>query len=157
MDKKDPLYAFLKDKGVEVEDELHSPSTTAVFSFPIKAPEGAVCRNDRTAIEQLELWLIYQRHWCEHKPSVTISVKDEEWPEVIAWVWEYFDELSGVSFLPYDGGSYKQAPYEDITEELYNEMLFNTPDNINFEEMLEGIDNTEGSQTLACTAGGCEI
>lgn len=158
MDKKDPMYLFLKDKGVSVEDEKHSPGTTAVFSFPIKAPDGAVCRNDRTAIEQLELWLIYQRHWCEHKPSITVSVRDDEWPEVIAWVWKYFDEVSGISFLPYDGGSYVQAPYEDITEEVYNEMLFNTPDDINFEEMLEGSDVTEGSQTLACSAaGGCEL
>jgi len=158
MDKKDPIYQFLRDKGVSVEDEARSPGTTAVFSFPIKAPEGAVCRDDRTAIEQLELWLAYQTHWCEHKPSVTISVKDEEWPDVSAWVWAHFDEISGVSFLPHDNGSYQQAPYEDMTEEEYNVMLANMPTDINFEEMLEGRDVTEGAQTLACTAaGGCEI
>jgi ribonucleoside-diphosphate reductase alpha chain len=157
MDKKDPVYSFLKDKGVPVEDEARSPDTTAVFSFPMKAPDGAICRADKTAIEQLETWLIYQRHWCEHKPSVTISVKDCEWPEVIAWVWKYFDEVSGISFLPFSDHTYVQAPYEDINQEQYSSMLATMPTGINFSEMLEVRDNTEGSQTLACTAGGCEI
>ena len=101
MDKKDPIYDYLKEMGVTVEDEVFRPDSTAVFSFPMKAPKDAILRNDKTAIEQLEIWLIYQRHWCEHKPSVTISVKDEEWPEVGAWVWKHFDEISGVSFLPH--------------------------------------------------------
>jgi ribonucleoside-diphosphate reductase alpha chain len=157
MDKKDPMYTFLKDKGLQVEDDVRVPDTTAVFSFPMKAPDGAICRNDRGAIEQLELWLLYQRYWCEHKPSITISVKDEEWPDVIAWVWKYFDELSGVSFLPYDGGSYQQAPYEDLTEEEYNVLQSKMPTNIDLDSMIEIRDNTEGTQTLACVAGSCEI
>jgi ribonucleoside-diphosphate reductase alpha chain len=158
MDKKDPIYNYLKERGVQVEDEAYRPESTAVFSFPMKAPKGAITRTDMTAIEQLELWLIYQRHWCEHKPSVTITVKDDEWPEVGAWVWKYFDEISGVSFLPYSDHTYVQAPYEDITEQQYNDMLANTPATIDWSAMLEETDNTEGSQTLACSsAGGCEI
>ncbi len=157
MDKKDPIYGYLKARGVQVEDEAYRPDSTAVFSFPMKAPEGAVTRTDMTAIEQLELWLIYQRHWCEHKPSVTITVKDDEWPEVGAWVWKHFDEISGVSFLPYSDHTYVQAPYEDITEQQYKDMLANTPATIDWTEMLEETDNTEGSQTLACVGGTCEI
>ena len=155
MDKKDPIYKFLKEKGVTVEDEAFRPDSTAVFSFPMKAPEGAVYRNDRTAIEQLELWLTYQRHWCEHKPSVTISVKDEEWMEVGAWVWKHFDEMSGVSFLPFSDHTYQQAPYEDITKEQYESMLVEY--DINWEEFVETEDNTEGAQQLACVSGVCEI
>jgi len=157
MDKKDPIYTFLKDKGIPVEDEVFRPESTAVFSFPMKAPDNAICRNDMTSIEQLELWLIYQRHWCEHKPSVTITVKDSEWPEVGSWVWKYFDEISGVSFLPHSNHTYQQAPYEDITEEKYNELLSQMPTGINWEEFVEDEDNTEGTQTLACAAGNCEI
>jgi ribonucleoside-triphosphate reductase len=157
MDKKDPIYTYLKDAGIPVEDEVHRPDSTAVFSFPMKAPEGAITRNDMTAIEQLELWLIYQRHWCEHKPSVTITVRDEEWPEVGAWVWKYFDEISGVSFLPYSDHTYQQAPYEDITEEQYLELVKSIPDTIDWSQMVEETDNTEGSQTLACVGGSCEI
>jgi len=123
----------------------------------MKAPEGAVCRNDRTAIEQLELWLKYQRHWCEHKPSVTISVKDEEWMAVGAWVYEHFDEMSGVSFLPFSDHTYQQAPYEDITKEQYEEMVKIMPKEIDWNEMIEIDDNTEGAQQLACVSGQCEI
>jgi ribonucleoside-triphosphate reductase len=157
MDKKDPVYQFLKDSGVPVEDEVFRPDSTAVFSFPMKAPAGAVTRSDKTAIEQLELWLIYQRHWCEHKPSVTITVKDEEWPEVGAWVWKHFDEISGVSFLPHSNHTYQQSPYEDITEEQYNKMVAEQPTNIDWDAFVEVDDNTEGSQTLSCVAGQCEI
>ncbi|MBT9145432.1 MAG: Adenosylcobalamin-dependent ribonucleoside-triphosphate reductase [candidate division WS2 bacterium] len=158
MDKKDPVYTYLKDKGIPVEDEAHRPDSTAVFSFPIKAPLGALTRDDKTAIEQLELWLIYQRHWCEHKPSVTITVKDDEWPEVGAWVWKYFDEISGVSFLPHSDHTYQQAPYEAITKEQYEELLKIIPNTINWSGMIEEQDNTEGAQQLACSAsGGCEI
>lgn len=157
MDKKDPIYTFLKDKGVSVEDEAFRPDSTAVFSFPMKAPEGAVTRDDMTAIEQLELWLIYQRHWCEHKPSVTITVKDEEWPEVGSWVWKHFDEISGVSFLPHSNHTYVQAPYEDISKEQYEAMLAKSVTNIDWSELIEEADNTEGSQTLACVGSSCEI
>lgn len=155
MDKKDPIYQYLKEAGCEVEDEVHRPDSTAVFSFPMKAPEGAVCRKDRTAIEQLELWLLYQRHWCEHKPSVTISVKDEEWPEVGAWVYKHFDEMSGVSFLPFSDHTYQQAPYEDITEEQYYAMKKDY--NIDWSKFKEEQDNTAGSQELACSSGNCEV
>lgn len=157
MDKKDPIYQFLKDKGVPVEDEAYRPDSTAVFSFPMKAPDGAVCRNDKTALEQLELWLTYQRYFCDHKPSVTISVKEEEWPEVGAWVWKYFDEVSGISFLPFSNHSYVQAPYTDCSEKEYLEMLSKMPKSIDWNLFTEEEDSTEGTQTLACTAGGCEI
>jgi ribonucleoside-diphosphate reductase alpha chain len=157
IDKKDPVYSFLKEKGFPVEDEVFRPDSTAVFSFPIKAPKGAITRNDMTALEQLDLWLVYQRHWCEHKPSVTITVTDNEWPEVGAWVWKYFDEVSGISFLPHSNHTYQQAPYEDITEEQYKELASKMPGDINWEELVEKDDNTEGAQTLACIAGACEI
>ena len=157
IDKKDPVYSFLKEKGFPVEDEVFRPDSTAVFSFPMKAPDGAITRNDMTAIEQLNLWLIYQRHWCEHKPSVTITVTDNEWPEVGAWVWKHFDEVSGISFLPHSNHTYQQAPYEDITEEQYKELASKMPGDINWEELVEKDDNTEGAQTLACVAGACEI
>ena len=157
IDKKDPVYSFLKEKGFPVEDEVFRPDSTAVFSFPMKAPSGAITRNDMTALQQLELWLIYQRHWCEHKPSVTITVKDNEWPEVGAWVWKYFDEVSGISFLPHSNHTYQQAPYEDITEEQYKELASKMPGDINWEELVEKDDNTEGAQQLACVAGVCEI
>jgi len=157
MDKKDPIYTFLKEKGVSVEDEVHRPDSTAVFTFPMKAPKGAILRDGMTAIEQLENWIVYQRHWCEHKPSVTISVKDEEWVEVGAWVWKHFDEISGVSFLPHSDHTYQQAPYEDCTKEQYEELLAKTPKTINWTEFTEEEDNTIGQQTLACTAGHCEI
>ena len=157
MDKKDPVYSFLKEQGVEVEDEKLRPDSTAVFSFPIKAPKNAVFRDDKTAIEQLETWLLYQRHWCEHKPSITVSVKDEEWPEVGAWVWNHFDEVSGVSFLPYSNHSYEQAPYEDCDKETYTKMVKETPKTIDWNLLKEEEDNTIGQQTLACSAGSCEI
>ena len=157
MDKKDPVYSFLLEQGVYCEDEVHRPDSTAVFSFPMKAPKGAITRNDWTAIEQLENWLVYQRHWCEHKPSVTISVKDEEWVEVGAWVWKYFDEISGVSFLPHSDHTYQQAPYEDCTKEVYQSLLKNTPKTINWAELIEEDDNTEGVQQLACVSGVCEL
>ena len=157
MDKKDPIYSFLKDKGVPVEDEAYHPESTAVFSFPMKAPKGAICRTDKTALEQLELWLLYQRYWCQHKPSVTISVKDDEWPEVGAWVWKHFDEISGISFLPFSNHSYVQAPYTDITEEEYNKLVEEMPANIDWSLFVEEDDNTIGTQTLACSSGSCEI
>jgi ribonucleoside-diphosphate reductase alpha chain len=156
MDKKDPIYSFLKDAGVPCEDEAFRPESTGVFAFPQKAPEGAVCRTDKTALEQLELWLIYQRYWCEHKPSVTISVKDEEWPEVGAWVWKHFDEVSGVSFLPFSDHTYQQAPYTDCSKEEYEAAVLAMP-NIDWSAFIEEEDNTTGQQQLACTAGSCEI
>ena len=156
-DKKDPLTQFLINSGVPAEDCVMRPDSTTVFSFPKKSPQGARIREDLTAIEHLDVWLQYQRHWCEHKPSVTISVKEEEWMDVGAWVWRNFDEVSGVSFLPYDGGTYRQAPYEECTEEQYKELLAKMPTSINWTDLKEVDDNVEGAQTLACVAGHCEI
>ena len=156
-DKKDPLSQFLAIAGVPVEDCVMRPDSTVVFSFPMKAPEGARLRDDLTALEHLDLWLMYQRHWCEHKPSVTISVKEDEWMDVGAWVWRHFDEVSGVSFLPWDGGTYRQAPYEECSEEAYKELLAKMPDNIYWDSLVEKDDNVEGAQTLACVSGHCEI
>ncbi len=133
------------------------PDSTAVFSFPVKAPDNARTREHLTALQHLELWLMYQRHWCEHKPSVTVYVKEADWPEVGAWVWKNFDEISGISFLPWDGGSYKQAPYEEITEDMYGLLMTGMPKTIDWESFVEYDDNVEGAQQLACVAGVCEI
>ena len=158
-DKKDPLTQFLVDSGVPAEDDVMKPNDTTVFSFPIKAPEGAVLREDLTAIQHLETWLVYQREWCEHKPSITVSVKEDEWMEVGAWVYKHFDELSGISFLPYSDHTYKQAPYQDATEEEYLELLAKMPTEIRWSDLCfyETEDGTTGSQELACVAGYCEV
>jgi ribonucleoside-diphosphate reductase alpha chain len=158
-DKKDPLAVMMKDMGFPVEDDVTKPQHTYVFSFPQKSPDHAVFRKDMSAIEQLELWLTYQRHWCEHKPSVTISVKEEEWPAVGAWVYNHFDEMSGVSFLPFSDHVYRQAPYQDCTKEEYEALLAKMPKNVNWADLAkyEKRDSTTGSQELACVAGGCEI
>ena len=158
-DKKDPLAMYMRDAGFPCEDDVMKPDHTYVFSFPMKAPEGAVMRQDMTAIEQLELWLVYQKHWCEHKPSVTISVKEDEWFEVGAWVYKHFDWMSGVSFLPYSEHVYKQAPYQDCDSVVYQRELDKMPKNIDWTKLsaYETTDMTEGAQELACVAGGCEI
>ena len=156
-DNKDPLTKFLISQGVPNEPDVTKPDNTTVFSFPMKAPDGAFLRDDLTAKMHFKLWLEYQRHWCEHKPSVTINVKDEEWMALGADVYEYFDEVSGVAFLPYDGGSYRQAPYEEITEEEYLKWMSVMPQEIRWEDFIEVEDNVEGAQTLACSSGWCEI
>jgi ribonucleoside-diphosphate reductase alpha chain len=156
-DNKDPLTKFMKDNGVPWEPDVMKPESTTVFSFPMKAPKGAVVRDDIDAIKHLELWAVYQEAWCEHKPSVTINVREQEWMDVGAWVYRHFDEMSGVSFLPHDGGSYRQAPYEEITEDLYNLMLPSIPKSLDWDSLVEMEDNVEGVQTLACTSGSCEI
>ena len=158
-DKKDPLTKMMVDAGFPVEDDVMNPSHTAVFSFPMKVDKGAVFRTDMTAIEQLRLWLEYQKHWCEHKPSVTISVKEHEWLEVGAWVYEHFDYMSGVSFLPFSEHTYKQAPYQDCDETQYKEILKSMPTNVDWTKLgeYETQDMTTSSQELACVAGGCEI
>lgn len=158
-DNKDPLCSFMKDKGFPHEADVMKPDNVTVFSFPTKSPAGCVTRSDMTAIEQLELWLIYQRHWCEHKPSVTISVKEHEWMEVGAWVWKHLDEISGISFLPFSDHVYKQAPYQDIDEETYIRELEKLPQSVNWEELAnyEKEDNTSGSQTYACSGDSCEV
>ena len=158
-DKKDPLALYMKDAGFPCEDDVMKPEHTSVFSFPMKAPEGAIMRQDKNALEQLELWLTYQKAWCEHKPSVTISVKEEEWFDVGAWVYKHFDYMSGVSFLPYSEHVYKQAPYQDIDKKTYEAELKTMPQNVDWAllSQYENSDMTEGAQELACTAGGCEI
>ena len=158
-DKKDPLAKMMVDMGFPVEDDVTKPDHTYVFSFPIKSPQYAIYRKDMSAIEQLELWLTYQRSWCEHKPSITVTVKEDEWPEVGAWVWNHFDEMSGVSFLPYSDHVYKQAPYQDCSKEEYEQLLALMPTNVDWSKLsdYEKSDHTENQQTLACVAGGCEI
>ncbi len=158
-DNKDPLTQFMKDVGIPNEPENGKPEQTTVFSFPVKSPQGAVTRNDMTAIEQLELWLMYQRHWCEHKPSVTITVRDTEWMSVGAFVYEHFDEMSGVSFLPHSDHTYQQAPYQDCTKEEYEVVLSSMPDRIDWSKLseYEQEDNTVAMQTMACSGDVCEI
>jgi len=156
-DNKDPLTSFLKEQGFSCEPCVLKPDSTSVFSFPVSVAKGAVLREELNAIQHLKLWLLYQRHYCEHKPSVTISVKEAEWPEVGAWVWNHFNEITGVSFLPMDGGTYKQAPYTECTEEEYLALLASNPNTIEWEKFMENTDNVEGVQTLACVAGVCEI
>lgn len=159
-DNKDPCTEFLKACGVYNEADLMAPDTTTVFYFPSKSPDGAVTRNDQTAIQALELWKHLQVEWCEHKPSATVSVKEHEWMEVSAWVYENFDILSGVSFLPYDGGTYRQAPYQEMTEEEWLAWVAEHPTpEINWDELalFEFEDHTTGSQELACTGSVCEV
>lgn len=158
-DNKDPLTQLMKASGVPNEPCVMKPNTTTVFSFPQKSPEGAITRNDMTAIEQLELWLTYQRHFCEHKPSVTVTVRDDEWVEVGAWVFKHFDEVSGISFLPHSDHTYKQAPYQECSEREYLDLLSLMPDVIEWSDLkfYEIEDSTTGSQTMACVAGSCEI
>ena len=158
-DNKDPLTRFMIDHGIPNEPEEYNPEQTTVFSFPIKSPEGAVTRNDMTAVEQLEMWLTYQRFWCEHKPSVTISVRDEEWLEVGAFVYKHFDEMSGVSFLPHSDHNYVQPPYQDCSKEEYEGLLATMPESIDWSKLseYEDEDNTAGSQTMACSGDTCEI
>ncbi|MEK9768732.1 MAG: hypothetical protein VW683_07400 [Betaproteobacteria bacterium] len=158
-DNKDPLTKFMIDQGIPNEPCVFKGDTTTVFSFPVKSPTGAVTRNDMTAIEQLEMWLTYQRHWCEHKPSVTISVRDSEWMAVGAFVYEHFDEMSGVSFLPHSDHTYQQAPYQDCTKEDYELLLSSMPGKIDWSKLseYEQEDNTVAMQTMACSGDVCEI
>lgn len=160
VDKKDPLYQFMKDKGFVTEDDVMRPDSTAVVSFAMSAPDGAVTRDQVTALQALELWLLYQREWCEHKPSVTVTVRDEEWMAVGAWVYEHFDEVSGISFLPHTDHTYQQAPYQDMTSEEFAlwQKEHPVPD-VDWRELAEyeKTDNTVAMQTLACTSGACEL
>ena len=158
-DNKDPLTEFMKASGIPNEPDVMKPEHTTVFSFPMMSPKGSVCRTDMTAIEQLEIWKVYAQSWCEHKPSVTISVKEEEWVPVGAWCWKNFEYLSGVSFLPFSDHTYQQAPYQDIDEKTYKKLAKAMPTNIDWNKLqdFEKEDNTKGSQELACTAGVCEL
>ena len=158
--KGDPISTFLKEVGIPVEDDVMKPNDTYVFSFPVKAPEGAIVRNDLTAIDHLNIWLVYQRAWCEHKPSITVSVKEDEWMEVGAWVYKNFDEVSGISFLPHSEHTYKQAPYQEVSKEDYEALVEKMPKNIRWEDLsfYETEDGTSPSATLACSSdGNCEL
>ena len=158
-DNKDPLTQFMKDQGIPNEPEAFKPEQTTVFSFPIKSPVGAVCTPDTTAIEQLEMWLMYQRHWAEHKPSVTINVQKNEWFDVGAFVYKNFDEMSGVSFLPFDDHTYQQPPYQDCSKDDYEALLSVMPEKINWADLsnYEKEDTTVAMQTMACSGDSCEL
>lgn len=158
-DKKDPLAQFMVDKGFPVEDDVTKPLHNYVFSFPTKGPKNSVHRDDMNAIQQLELWKTYAKSWCEHKPSITVYVRDHEWLEVGAWVYRNFDQMSGVSFLPHTNHTYRQAPYQEMNQEQYDELVAKMPKGVDWTEIsnYESEDNTAGSQTLACTGSVCEI
>ena len=158
-DKKDPLTQFLIDQNIPCEDDVMQPDNTTVFSFPVESPEKAVTRNDTSALAQLDLWLVYQKHWCEHKPSVTITVKEDEWLDVGAWVYNNFDNVAGISFLPHTDHTYKQAPYQECSKKDYLSLAKTMPDNIDWSLLseYEVEDSTRGGQELACTADACEI
>ena len=158
-DNKDPLTKFMIDQGVPSEPCVMKPDTTTVFSFPMMSPAGSRIRNDLSAIEQLEIWLIYQEHWCEHKPSITVTVKEEEWLDVGAFVFKHFDKMSGVSFLPHSDHVYQQAPYQECTEDEYDAMLLKMKTRIDWSKLrdYESVDTTAGSQTMACSGDSCEI
>jgi ribonucleoside-diphosphate reductase alpha chain len=157
-DRKDPLCQMMIDLGFPAEPCVMKPDHTMVFSFPMKA-EGSITRNDMTAIEHLELWLTYQRYWCEHKPSITVTVKDHEWMEVGAWVYKHFDEISGISFLPHSDHSYQQAPYQECTKIAYTALLVEMPKNVDWTMLknYEKEDKTVGTQTFACSGDKCEV
>ena len=158
-DNKDPITQFMKDSGIPSEPDVMKPDSTTVFSFPMKSPSGAVTRTEMSAIEQLEYWLMFQRHWCEHKPSVTVSVKEDEWMRVGAWVYDNFDEVSGISFLPFSDHTYAQAPYQDIDEVKYYALSHEMPESIDWSKLAdyEKEDTTSGGRELACTADACEM
>ena len=158
-DNKDPLTQFMKDSGIPSEPCVMKPDSTTVFSFPMKSPSGATTRTEMSAIEQLEYWLMFQRHWCEHKPSVTVSVKEDEWMRVGAWVYDNFDEVSGISFLPFSDHTYAQAPYQDITGGEYEQLYKQMPSSIDWSKLAdyEKEDTTSGGRELACTADACEM
>jgi ribonucleoside-diphosphate reductase alpha chain len=157
-DKKDPLALYMEQAGFPMEQDVMSP-TSVVFSFPVKSPEASTCVRDVGAMHQLRLWKTYQNHWCEHKPSVTVYYTDSEYLQVSQWIWDNFDLCSGISLLPTSDHTYQQAPYEDISEEEYNKLVSEMPQNVNWEDLaqFEKEDNTTGSQELACVGGACEI
>jgi ribonucleoside-triphosphate reductase len=158
-DNKDPLTEFLKAKRVPNEPCVMRPDYTTVFSFPVSSPDNAVVTEEVAALDQLKIWLVYQRHWCEHKPSITIHVKDDEWLDVGAFVYRHFDEVSGISFLPYSNHSYKQAPYQPISEEAYVEAAISFPKDIDWSDLslYEKEDTTVGVKTFACSGDVCEV
>lgn len=159
QDNKDPLTQFLKDSGVPSEPDVMKPDATTVFYFPIKSPDGATVRDSVTPRKHLDLWNTYNKYWAEHQVSVTVSVKENEWVDTAGWVYDNFDDLSGISFLPMDGGTYRQAPYQECNKEQYYELLAKMPTELDWEKFstYESDDNTTGTQTLACQGNSCEI
>lgn len=157
-DIKDPLATFLKDKGVPCEVDVTNASNL-VFSFPVRSPDGSICRSDRSAITQLEHYLLYKHHWCEHNPSITVYVKEHEWVDVGAWVYKHMNDIGGVSFLPHSEHVYKQAPYQDITEKDYQQLSAAFPkiDWAEFDKYEQDKDTTNGAQEFACLSGVCEV
>jgi ribonucleoside-diphosphate reductase alpha chain len=158
-DNKDPLTQLMKEQGIPAEPCVMKPDSTTVFSFPMKSPDGAITRNDMSAIDQLEMWLTYQRCWCEHKPSITVTVRDNEWMRVGSWVYDHFDEVSGISFLPHSDHTYQQAPYQECSKEEYEELFGNMPYKIDWSKLsdYEKEDSSKGTSTFACSSGVCEI
>jgi ribonucleoside-diphosphate reductase alpha chain len=158
-DKKDPLTLFMTKEGFPVEDEFLKPHAMSVFSFPMKSPVGALTRNKISAIDHLKIWQIYSDHWCEHKPSITVSVQEDEWMKVGGYVYENFDSMSGISFLPMSEHIYKQAPYQDCTKVVYDKLLKRMPVEVNWKTLseYEDDDNTRGTQTYSCSGDVCEI
>jgi len=158
-DKGDPLAKLMKESGFICEDDVRHPEQTLVFSFPIRSPKSAIFHHTISAIEHLEMWKMYQVHWCHHKPSVTINVGEDEWIDVAAWIYRNWDIVSGVSFLPKMGHTYQQAPYESCDEATWRDMVARQPKSIDWSLLskFEDTDNTAGSQTLACTGGSCEL
>jgi ribonucleoside-diphosphate reductase alpha chain len=159
-DRKDPLAALMRDAGCYHEPDVTKPDKTDVFYFPVKSPPGAVTRNERSAVEMLELADIYNRHWCEHKVSLTVYVKEFDWMKVGSWVWDHFNDIAGVAFLPHSEHVYKQAPYQEITEEAYNDWVAKHTVEIPWGmigKYEEGLDQTTGTRDLACSAGGCDV
>jgi ribonucleoside-diphosphate reductase alpha chain len=155
-DKKDPLALFMREKGFPVEDDVTKPDYTDVFSFPVASPVGSVLRTDLSAIEQLDHYKTFRENWCEHNPSITVYVREHEWLDVGAWVYRNFESIGGVSFLPYDNGNYRQAPYQECDEATYTDLLSRMP-NVDWTGMKEEYDQTSAMQELACFAGVCEI
>ena len=157
-DKKDPLAQYMAEVGFPVETDVTKDSNY-VFSFPQKAPEGAVCTSAMGAMEQLKLWKVYQESWCEHKPSITVYYKDDEFLKVCAWMWDNFDLMSGISLLPYSDHTYQQAPYQESTKEEVEAMEALMP-GFEWEQAAtfeRGMDSTTASQELACVGGSCEL
>jgi ribonucleoside-diphosphate reductase alpha chain len=158
-DKKDPLCKMMVDMGFPCEDDVTKPNDIKVFSFPIKSPTSSLMRDDMSAIDQLKLWLVYKKYWAEHTVSITVYVREHEWVSVAAFVYENFDDISGISFLPHTDHIYKQAPYQEITEQEYNEWVARMPKDVDWLKIAdyEKDDETTGMQELACVGGQCEL
>jgi len=158
-DKKDPLAKLMVEMGFPHEDDVTKPEYNWVFSFPMQSPEGSVLRDDLTAIDHLELWKTYQDHWTEHKPSITVNIRESEWMDVGAWVYRHFDSVSGIAFLPFSGHSYRQAPYQSVSKEEHDKLLAAMPKNVDWSKLgqFEIEDNTQMEKTMACNGDSCEM